>query len=509
LRPPRLILPVLAAACLLGSTLATASQVSDSDITAENARFIALGVTLPKGGVILKQPYALPYQNRSFIVPLTWLDNDPKFIRADAMRQDLPILRLLMQKTYPGWNMAASRGWDWNAWFADWDLQLALDGKKELTATQAVAPWITFRKFLLDNHSHPMVLGIEGQTLSAKLEQRPNGSCDLLHADSGKDVRLNSTDRGQQPHVVSSWSGSSFHEQAYIAYPDDVGPVESIRCNGRPVNLTMTEQPLLQPGPAYYKDLGEGIGYIRASGIFSYASNERIRMALSANEQVDKQKAIILDVRMNGGGAAPLDILSHWFSREALAGITRPGTYLSLHSCYAIGLQFNLGQEFLMRGLKAPLPTETKSLVQNIMNAIGDDSPNACDVKEVRRHSAWTLLDHHFEIENSGKARTRIVVVVDNECGSDCEGLVTDLAQLPGTVIAGTSTAGTIGFLQPGMFVLPHSRLPFMLAQAYADLYGDGRSQAGYGLSVDVLLATKQSQELGSLKALALALTTN
>jgi hypothetical protein len=98
-------------------------------------------------------------------------------------------------------------------------------------------------------------------------------------------------------------------------------------------------------------------------------------------------------------------------------------------------------------------------------------------------------------------------IPVDNECGSDCEGLVTTLAQLPDTVIAGTNTAGTIGFLQPGMFVLPHSKLPFMLAQGYSDVYGDGRSQAGYGLSVDILLATKESQSLPSLKGLAEALT--
>jgi hypothetical protein len=439
---------------------------------------------------------------------VSWLDNDPTVIRANDMRADLPTLRLLMEKTYPGWSIAARRGWDWNAWFSSWDLELALAGNKNLPALQAVAPWLTFRQFLLDNHSHPMVLGIEGATLSAQLDHKPSGACTSLVAVSGKLYRLDRTDAGQQPHTVQSWDGTTFQTAAYVAYPDYIGPIDSIRCASAIIHVTMTNQPLLKPGPVEYRDLGNGIGYIRVAGSFSYARDTDLREILAKSTNGDNQNSIVLDVRANGGGAAPIDILSHWFSQAELGRVVRVGSYENLHSCFAVGLQFNLGQEFLMRSLKAPLAPQTKELIQNIMNMIGgDDNPGSCEVKQHRSVSAWTMLEHHLELGTQLEHRPRVIVVVDNECGSDCEGLVTTLAQLPGTVIAGTSTAGTIGFLQPGMFVLPHSRLPFMLAQGYSDVYGDGRSQAGYGLSVDVLLATKESQSISSLKALAEAIT--
>jgi hypothetical protein len=35
--------------------------------------------------------------------------------------------------------------------------------------------------------------------------------------------------------------------------------------------------------------------------------------------------------------------------------------------------------------------------------------------------------------------------------------------------------------------VLPHSRIPFRLATAVTDIYGDNRSVDGYGLNADVL----------------------
>jgi hypothetical protein len=80
------------------------------------------------------------------------------------------------------------------------------------------------------------------------------------------------------------------------------------------------------------------------------------------------------------------------------------------------------------------------------------------------------------------------------------------LAQLPNTVIAGTSTYGVMGFTQPGYFVLPNSRVPFRLALSRTDAYGDGRSVDGYGITVDVLLPTVQSRSRASLLALARAL---
>jgi hypothetical protein len=116
------------------------------------------------------------------------------------------------------------------------------------------------------------------------------------------------------------------------------------------------------------------------------------------------------------------------------------------------------------------------------------------------------MRDHQAVLKQSMPEHTRVIALVDNHCGSDCEGLVMSLSQLPDTVIAGTGTSGTIGFTQPGIVVLPRSRVPIMIAQGRDDAYGDGRSEAGYGLTVDVLLPTDESQGTDSIKALAEAL---
>ena len=50
---------------------------------------------------------------------------------------------------------------------------------------------------------------------------------------------------------------------------------------------------------------------------------------------------------------------------------------------------------------------------------------------------------------------------------------------------------------------MPYSRLAFRLASSESDFYGDGRSFDGYGLNVDVLLPTEQSQSVEAIVNLA------
>jgi C-terminal processing protease CtpA/Prc len=113
------------------------------------------------------------------------------------------------------------------------------------------------------------------------------------------------------------------------------------------------------------------------------------------------------------------------------------------------------------------------------------------------------MRDHQFTVHPQQADQTRIVALVDSGCGSDCEYMTYVLGGLPDTVIAGTSTYGVMGFTQPGYFVLPHSRVPFRIALSRTDAYGDQRSVDGYGITVDVLLPTAQSQSRQSLAALA------
>jgi hypothetical protein len=77
------------------------------------------------------------------------------------------------------------------------------------------------------------------------------------------------------------------------------------------------------------------------------------------------------------------------------------------------------------------------------------------------------------------------------------------LSSLAETVVVGSNTFGVAQFIQPGYSVLPHTRLPFRIALGTSDVYGDGRSFDGYGLDVDIVLATRADESRESILALA------
>jgi hypothetical protein len=492
---------------LLGTTVSQTVLVPQSDIDAENAYYASLGLTLPKGGVVLRDPFDPPYSNRSFVVPRSWLNEGPETptVVASALRADLPTLRFIMERTYSGWQTAADRGWDWDSWFRDWDQLLASSGDQTISLRSALAPWSALEDFQPDNHSHPMLLGFTGASLSATLARAPFGNCTALTTTSGREMRRSTMDAAQQPHAVQSWDAHELSAAWYISYPDRYGTIASITCGGQSIQTTMTAQPLLHVVTPFYKDLGDGVAYIRAPFAFTYKRDEAFRRLLAGIPDLGKARAVLLDLRGNGGGAAPTDILATWFTPEQLShvGVHHVGA----PSCFALALQFNLGQLFLSNDLKPPLPNDIKALLQRQLDLLGNDSHITCDADASTTVARGALLDHHFSVADSDPHRTRLIAIVDNACGSDCEAMVSYIEQLPDTVIAGTSTAGTIGFTQPGMLVLPRSRLNVMLATSRDDAYGDGRSEASYGLAVDVLLPTSESQRLQSLAALARLLT--
>ena len=70
-------------------------------------------------------------------------------------------------------------------------------------------------------------------------------------------------------------------------------------------------------------------------------------------------------------------------------------------------------------------------------------------------------------------------------------------------MIAGENTFGVGQFIQPGYLILPHSRLPFRIAMGMSDDYGDGRSFDGYGLDVDMVLDSEESQGAAAILRLA------
>lgn len=509
----RFALYCCAVLALSGAVSVAPVRVPQAQIDAENARWQSYGVTLPKGGLVLEQPYAAPYTNRSFIVPFAWYETFNKAVRANHdypvrasdLRADLPTLRLLMEKAYAGYPTAAKRGWKWNAWFKAWDARLAREGDARLPLAKAFAPWGDLERFQFDGHSGiPGVPLFSSGSSSAVLAAAPGGTCTALRLSGGRTRALAANDAGQQPHAVQAWDGKKLSPAWYVSYPALIGTPTAIRCGGRDVAVTVVPASGNLPSAPSYEPLGDGIAYLRMPS-FLEAGDEAIRKAISQANGLGKEQVVLLDLRGNGGGSAPLDLLTTWFAGGAVEDAATPPARVGTTSCFVTALQFNLSQQ-LLASVRPPVSAGLRQRIQEIVDTAGKTPPDACAVKPDVQQAQSAPQPHRFAVRRSGSDQTRIIAIVDDKCASDCEYMAVTLSHLPDTVIVGASTYGVMGFTQPGYFVLPHTRVPFRLAASRTDAYGDGRSVDGYGLSVDVLLPTAASQQRDSLLALAHAL---
>lgn len=501
-----------AAACiaLLGAAPAASVRVPQAQIDAENARWKSLGATLPPGGIILAHPYAPPYSNRSFVVPYEWyrqfademrLHHGEVQVRASALRRDLPVLRFLLQKAYAGYEPARARGWNWNAMFERWDKQLARSGDKRLSLATAFASWGRLESVQLDNHSGvPGLRGFVSGSTSALLAQEPHGACSALRFARGRTRPLDAHDDGQQPHAVREWNGTRLEPAWYVSYPKRSGDASAIRCGTQNIALETIPQETNLPQKPAYTSLGDGIAYLRLP-TFTGANDDALRRALSQAKGLGKERLVIFDLRGNGGGNAPSDVLANWFAESAIenaAATSQSGTT----SCFTTALSFGLQQQ-LAAGLKPPVSGGLQQALQQIVDALKGESTPGCAVQAWSKSADRDLRDHRFDVQPQQSGQTRVIALVDAGCGTDCEYLTYVLAGLPDTVIAGESTYGVMGFSQPGYFVLPYSHVPFRLALSRTNPYGDDRSVDGYGIAVDVVLPTISAQSMQSLAALA------
>jgi Peptidase family S41 len=509
----RFALTFCATVALLGSG-ASPVRVPQSEIAAENARWQAYGVTIPPGGIVLAQPYEAPYSNRSFVVPYAWFERFQKSVRtshdfpvkASALRADLPTLQLLAQKTYAGYSRAAESGWKWTPWFKSWDAQLAREGDSMLPLSKAFAPWIALERAQYDSHSGVMdVPLVAGGSASAVLAARPPGACNALRMSDGRLRALAVKDAGQQPHAVQAWNGQALSAAWYVSYPRLGETAKSIRCGGREIALTAVAPASGVSGTPSYNALGNGIAYVRIPS-FSDAADEALRKSLTNAPGLGKEQVVILDLRGNTGGIAPLDLLTTWFSGGAVEEAAAAPARISTRSCFDTALQFN-ANSLALAGIRQPVTPDVKQRIQNTLDSIATTPSDACTVRPDVAPAQGDAAPHRFSTTRSGTDQPRTIVLVDDKCSNDCEAVARLLSRLPDAVLAGESTFGNLGFAEPGYFVLPRSGVAFQLASSRIDPYGDQRSLEGYGFSIDVLLPTAASQNRDALLALARALS--
>jgi hypothetical protein len=170
-------------------------------------------------------------------------------------------------------------------------------------------------------------------------------------------------------------------------------------------------------------------------------------------------------------------------------------------SCLYPPLRFGLTQMISARLEPAAVNGVRAGTLQRGLDSLKGDDPPGCPARFVETPPVWSFTRHDPQAQPSG--RTRFLAVVDNHCASDCELAVQAIAAVPGSIIAGVNTLGVAQFVQPGYFILPHTRLPFRIALGASDNYGDGRSFDGYGFDVDIVLSSEADMSPESIIRLA------
>lgn len=503
-------------------------------IASENTYWQRLGVTPPKDGIVLARPWSEPWSGRSLIVPISWFTRafsdaaehrrhkTPMSINAADLRRDLPILHTVLEKNYSGWETAAKRGWNWDDWFRRWDAMLASHGTQSIPDSEAFAPWNAYEAFQIDTHSGPHVTSRPmAISRSAMLQAAAEGSCTRLDTTDGKHYPLGPSDPAQQPHRVRRWDGSRMQTASYMVYPSSRGTVRDITCGGKRIAATPFWSAYADAsgvatmhasiaslgggheGPAFYNTPAPGIGYLRLATFSEAGSEALIKLQASLPATAGHEKLLIVDLRGNDGGGSPIGALSRWIPVDK---VSMDLQQIHKSSCLHPGLWFNLMQVMSM-SVKPPTTADFRESAAQWLKDIDVPASTACPVEFHATASHWNYRQHQFVSAWSGD-RPRLLVLVDNQCASDCEFMTWQLAQLPGTVIAGSNTLGVIGFTQPGFMLLPHTRIIFQLATSLTDNYGDGRSVDGYGLDIDLALPESTDWTRDSILALARRLET-
>jgi hypothetical protein len=478
----------------------------------EEARWLeSLGVK-PPAGWPLEDPFAEPFTRRSLVVPTAWyrefFRNRPQTLPADRFREDLKLLHRIMATAYGGWDSAQRLGWKWDAFFRDWDTALAARGSEAIPVADAFAPWRKFMEVQLDNHSGPLlndeaIVG-HASSWSAILAREPASPCTEFRNAKGAVYAIAAADPAQQPKKRRDIAGKPV---SYLVTTTAKGPVSAVHCgdawiaaeaawkptagereaNIRALAQTETDVPA-------FRSLSPRTGYLRFP-TFSKANVELImKLEESLKGRKHEEALIIADLRGNGGGDNRIQALRNWAAFPQVVFKRRTGA-----SCLYPPLRWGYSQVSSL-GLKPPISEELSRGLQNGLNAMLHNDP-ACPARFVESKATWSYAQHRYPSVPPGK--TRLLALVDDHCGSDCEYAAMLIATVPGSVIAGVNTYGVGQFIQPGYFVLPETRLAFRVALGTSDSYGDGRSFDGYGLDVDIVLGTRNDQSPQSIVALA------
>lgn len=417
----------------------------------------ARGLRVPAG--FIADPWIAP--TRPFAARGTPVDSA-------ALAADLPLLRETLRAAYAGWEAAATA--DWDRLFDDWARHLARG------VGDPFEPWARWQHAHPDRHSGPwpgsptpipftgLIDGGETEAWrDAEGVERQRSPALRVHAARGPDGRPLAVVRalGELHAPVAVRDANGWHEVRAL-------PQESV--------AELPATPQLHP-------LARDVGWLR---IPTPAADHT-----APPLPPPAWRTVVCDLRGNRGGSlGPWpDFLTRWLGPETFTPWTAAGGW-EIDSPRTPALRWGAAQARL-GATDGPLAPEARTAIQTVLDGLGRGPETR--TRRVRP-GKWRWHDRR-----ASGALPRLVVLVDDRCGSDGELLAWLLAARPGAILAGRGTAGACGWVRPGLLWLPHAGTGFQIATARLDPLGPDVAVDGLGLPVDVLLDSTPGDEPGLL----------
>ena len=430
-----------------------------------------------------------------WVPPTPWLKQGAGRRRVDParLRADLPWLRRMLRDAYAGWERAARRGWNWDAFFRRWDRHLRRQKGRAVAASVAFAPWREFLAFQPDGHTGPLVaLGIGRGSQTLLLTAAAGASpATAVRLTDGSTRQLRRRAPEYRPRRVRVWREGRLEPARLLAVPAVWGAVRAVRSSGRwcaakPVDATPSDA--VPDRPVCRRWTNDSM-YLRIPTLTPENAGRLDRLAARVGPAGHR---LVIDLRGNEGGSATaaIAVLRACLPDVAWTGSARIA-WRWRDTAAARVLRWGWVQGRIAAGLTFRSPA-SRQAAQNLLDLAAAAPTN-------REHGGRLWLP----APQAKPSAPRILILVDGRCGSDGELLVWLLRRLPGVTVAGACTFGAVEFAQPGDALLPHSRVTFRVALAGTDLYGDGRAVDGHGLPVDIVLPDAAGQAPSAIRALA------
>lgn len=494
-------------------------QLAQEDRAAEEQGLKQQGFRF-SGEPFLEYPFRSPFSSKSLLVPTNLYWDRPAEATPGDMLADLDVLSAVFETAYGGYEIAEKHGWNWQQFFGEWRHSLENANKDlPLPIATLILPFSQFKSFQIDNHTklwdplHP-VSGAAGSR-TALLSEEPHQDCTAILSAKGEEFPLNPNDLGQQPRAALLRSQKNKIRQIfYLAYPNSIKSAAFVKCGSQNIRLvenwhvkqneiaksfsdptsekaevilsltdpTSTLEPIVAYKYPTFRSISPDIGYLRVPSLSHRLEIDVLNKTLNVPVNAGQKRLFIVDIRANGGGfnstvvRAFLNKLESIPSiAESLGGLIGDDTHSSMplvrkNSCLDASLLWNTTQS-----VSSPSDATTLEKIREMQPTLDSimAGPTSCPVTFSKGDFSWFYGSHKF-VPQPGKPI--ILVLTDELCGSDCEGLLFRFAQSSNSIIAGVNSYGVLQFIQPRQFLLPATRIVVQMATGFSNTYGDDRS---------------------------------